>query len=740
MSIKASKEQSIVIDAITRGENVTTEAVAGAGKTTCILLTALANPEKKICIITYSRRLSDQSKVKIEEWGVLNVQIFTYHGFCTKYFGPSHNDSTFSQFTNSSPRLPVGNQLKQFDILCIDEMQDMNDLYYKFMYNKLQYFKDNIILKFLSDRRQAIFQYNGGDPKYFVEAEKYWGRKFTKCYLTKTYRVPKKITHCVNTLIASKYDPPFAMEAVEHDSDLPMEYHWVDVFWGGKQIILDQIKEFGINNVVVMSCSVKEKTPVYKCLNELSEKGVKMCVLNDSESNDPEILRDKLMASSIHKQKGSEHGCIIIYGLDCSYHKYYGKNKPLEEYLNLIYVGFTRSMMKLVIIGDKKHGYLKNWQPSEISALITGKYLKVYGRPLNKCDCTLEFKCQCAQKPGKDTNVTDIIQYRSFECLNELINQSAVKIVSHKGKESEISSDNKALMKNKLVENVAHIYGVMIPMIAEYHIHKQIRMIDYIVSDRFEIDFEDTSLIKHLDKDRRYTIATIYNKIKSTTTAKKSNQSDIDYLIDNLEDFGYLTLCILCYDSYVYPLYQIDNYDWIETQYVIDCTNRLLQFNSKMSANQPKQNNLSETKINSQLKMVCTHTEQVDMNWYMYGRVDDIIGDSIIEYKVSKSFSDTSHISQLLIYMWIMKKTTGYLYYPNLDSTIAIAVTNKEVFLNFTENWLNKLSIDNYQMELKTKHVLKPVIQRSLLSSDSDTNSDEDDINHLKKTLKGCCL
>jgi len=702
MDIQISDEQNNIAHNFQKGLNLSIVAVAGAGKTTTILILSQLFPDKEFLILTYNRRLSDETKNRIKSWNIKNAEMQTYHGFCTKYFGSSHNDAMMSRLSHCSPQLSLAGRLKMFNVLIIDEMQDMNELYYNFVHDKLKYMNDHLQIVLLGDPRQTIYQFNGGNDKYLLEPETYWNRSFTTCYLETTYRLPPKITRTVNTLICSQYPQPFQMKCINKKLDFPVDYYFVDIYWGGQNIILKQINDYGLNGVLLIACSVKEKTPIYRCLNKLSEKGINMCVLKDDEISDPEVLKNKLVASSIHKQKGCERRCVIIYGLDCSYHKYYGKNKPINEYLNLIYVACTRSLEKLVIIGDKNHGYLKNWNDNDISSLIYSGDMRVYGKPLNKCDCTLEYKCQCGQQTYRCFNVTDIIKYRPFASINEFITQPSVKITHINGSELELTSENKATMQNGLVEHVSTVYGVLIPIIVEYYLYGQIRIIDYILSDQFLSDFQETQLIKHLNKDKRYEIFSIYDKIN------KSLFSELPELIDNfLNDFAFLSVCLLCYDSYVYLLYQIDNYDWIEKQYVFDCCQRLINFKDSFT-HSPLEDNRSETKINKAFEMVCCHQEQIDVKLALYGRVDDLIGDSVVEYKISKNLGDHMHISQLLIYMWIMKKKQGYLYYPNLDSTIKVELLNMEAFDQFTIDWFNKLSIEYYQLMLKSKAILKP--------------------------------
>jgi hypothetical protein len=768
MDFVFSEEQEIILKAFQNGDNVSINAVAGAGKTTASLLLAQENPSTEFFLLTYSRNLSDGTKAKIETLNITNIEVQTYHGCCTKYYGPSHNDNTLAALVNAYPVSEYASaRLKRFQVVIIDELQDMNELYYNFIRNKLQHFNEKIQMVILGEPPQTIFQYNGGNPKYLLDAETYWGRKFTKCYLETSYRLTPNITEFVNTLVCSKYPIPFKMKCLQKAKNPMVEYHWTDIYYGTKNIVQQQIREFGVNNIIIMAFSLKEKTPIVKLFNDLSADGTPICVLKDDQIVDTDILLNKLTGSSVHKQKGREKQCVIAYGFDCSYHKYYARGKPIEEYLNLIYVELTRSFEKLVIIGDKKHGYLKNWKPSEISSLIGKRCLKVYGKPLNKCDCTLEYKCECPTQ--KTLNVTDLIKYRPFNILTELTQQPAIKITNIKGREMEISSETKATMKSGLVEQVSNIYGVLIPIIAEFYTYHSIKMIDYIVSDQFMIDFADSdSLIRALTKDIRYEMFRIYDKIRKSFKAS-SNESDsfddrlVTLIDNNLANFGFLTVCVLCYDSYTYLLHQIDNYDWIENQYVIDCCKRLLDFRKSLDSGHEPASSQYETRVNLSFETICQHDEKVDDKLRLYGRVDDLCDrndgtsrKNVIEYKVSKNLGDNSHIVQLLLYLWIMKSTKGFIYYPNLDTTIVIDITDSSKFLTFTETWFDKVLREYYIMGLKSLSKAEPdrgiakYFSKSVPAStgqrrviqDSDDEIDEEELNIAKiyKSFKKNCL
>ena len=348
MDIQISDEQRVIVDTFKKGTpikplsgpsgslslpevgaNLTIMASAGSGKTTTLLFLGQECPTIRILALTYNRGLCDDTKKKIKMWQLGNIEIQTYHGYCTKYYGPSFTDFHLSQYQSSAPKPALLKQHQTFDLLIIDESQDMTELYYTFLHHKLQYFKPTIKIILFGDPRQTIYQFNGGTPKYLIHPELYWPGHFTRCYLNTTYRLTPKVTEFVNTVICAKYSEPHQMKSIPREHDYPVQYYWVDLFQKGFEIIIAAVKEFGAGHVLIMACSVKEKTPVIQCVNQLSLAGVPVVVMKDEDGSfDLDIAKDKVMISSIHKQKGRERPCVIIYGLDCSYHKYYGRDKP----------------------------------------------------------------------------------------------------------------------------------------------------------------------------------------------------------------------------------------------------------------------------------------------------------------------------------------------------------------------------------------------------------------------------
>jgi superfamily I DNA/RNA helicase len=130
---KPSSEQQIILDHVSAGKHVIVNAVAGSGKSTTILSVAHAFPDKQILQITYNSMLRHEMKEKVHKAHLENLDVHTFHSLAVKYFLPSaHTDTELRHIIRH--KLPFNYPPhKNWDILVLDESQDMSFLYYHFI-------------------------------------------------------------------------------------------------------------------------------------------------------------------------------------------------------------------------------------------------------------------------------------------------------------------------------------------------------------------------------------------------------------------------------------------------------------------------------------------------------------------------------------------------------------------------------------------------------------------------------
>ena len=124
-----SDEQRKVVDYIRSGSNVVVDACAGSGKSTTILSVAKELNGKKIIQFTYNSMLRHEIKEKVRELKLKNIEVHTYHSFAVKHYSATaHTDTGIRQMLRETdgPKRP----LELFDIVVLDEAQDMTTLYF----------------------------------------------------------------------------------------------------------------------------------------------------------------------------------------------------------------------------------------------------------------------------------------------------------------------------------------------------------------------------------------------------------------------------------------------------------------------------------------------------------------------------------------------------------------------------------------------------------------------------------
>jgi superfamily I DNA/RNA helicase len=143
---ETSEEQQNIINKIKESKNVIVDACAGSGKSTTILSTAIQIPEKQILQLTYNATLRCEIKEKIKDLKLDNIIVHTFHSLAVRFYLPNaHNDSALRRIihNNLSPK----EKIPKFDIIVIDETQDMTFLYYQFVikFTKVYGFSVSII-------------------------------------------------------------------------------------------------------------------------------------------------------------------------------------------------------------------------------------------------------------------------------------------------------------------------------------------------------------------------------------------------------------------------------------------------------------------------------------------------------------------------------------------------------------------------------------------------------------------
>ena len=91
---------------------------------------------------------------------------------------------------------------------------------------------------------------------------------------------------------------------------------------------------------------------------------------------DDKIISNKIVFTTYHQSKGRERKVVILYSFDSSYFDYYLKGENKQTCQNILYVGATRVMYKLMLIHDARYS---QFEFLNLSVPNINKYVNIIG-------------------------------------------------------------------------------------------------------------------------------------------------------------------------------------------------------------------------------------------------------------------------------------------------------------------------------------------------------------------------
>ena len=183
-----SSEQKDIVESL-QTNHVFVDAIAGSGKTTTALHIAKEYYDCKVLLLTYNARLKLETRIKIIENKLDNIEAHSYHSFCVKYYDKfCYTDAPMrSILTNRAVKL----QPYQFQIIIIDEAQDITLLYYELIRKILLDNHFNTYLCLLGDEFQSIYQFMDADSRFLTFSDKIYdnNREWIRLKLSVSYRL-----------------------------------------------------------------------------------------------------------------------------------------------------------------------------------------------------------------------------------------------------------------------------------------------------------------------------------------------------------------------------------------------------------------------------------------------------------------------------------------------------------------------------------------------------------------------
>jgi len=416
-----SNEQLQVINNVSNN-NIVVDAIAGAGKTTTILHIAKTHATKKILLITYNSKLRHETKTRVQEHNILNVDVHTYHSYCYQFDKKCSTDYGIFNLLKTN----TYNLNKLYDIIIIDEAQDITPLYYSVIHSIFTKYSINQKLEMnvciLGDKRQSIYGYNKADSRFITMYDQLYNinnKPWKKCNLTTTYRLSKNMVNFINNAILKTQSLGYSKTNISNES---VDYLLVKIYDSKfiyEQIINQCIKKYGIENVLIIAPSVRELTPFKILINHISIHTSYPTYIPNSDNTivDKSILNGKLVFLTFHQAKGLERECVIVYGIDNSYNKYYNHDcKNYNQCPNTIYVALTRAKQKLIILHDYKHPFLEFINIEELKKHTNIKFL--FSKYQNKKYLIYDYKDNMIDNFIFVNNYQDHVKEKKINLLN----------------------------------------------------------------------------------------------------------------------------------------------------------------------------------------------------------------------------------------------------------------------------------------------------------------------------------
>jgi hypothetical protein len=645
-----SNEQQKIIDFMIDGKNVVVDACAGSGKSTTILSLAKQMSNKRILQITYNSALRKEIRDKVREYGLKNITIHTYHSLGVNYYSPTcHNDMEMRRVIFEN--LPVLKEILLFDILVIDEAQDMSLLYYRMIRKFIKDSNYKFQIMILGDYMQGLYEFKGADIRYLTFAKQIWENHpqlsspiFEECQLKVSYRITNEMASFINEAMLGE-NRIFASK-----KGVPVKYIRVDKRVT-KIMIINAIRSIlhkgdKPGDIFILSSSVKVNNYLIREIeNLLVLEGIPCHIpTTDMDRDNAKVIENKLVFSTFHTSKGRERKYVFVLGFDQMYMEINGRNWDHQKCPNTLYVGNSRATYELFLFekNDKRHDRPLDFIKMSHVDMKSKPYIEFKGIPQTNFFERIEKKKE--KKLNHYVTPTDLIQFIKENVLIDICPILERIFISEK---TDSMIDIPTIKKTKMgfYEDISNINGIAIPSI----------FFDYISSQHGE------------DK------CILYDLILETVSQFKDGEhmylknivENLNPECENIADYLYMANIYYAIQEKIYfKLRQIghDEYNWLSQDILGRCKERVINIlEEECLYDKPEiektiiceKNEYEMIKLNELLKpylgeILEKHT------FHFTARIDLLTYSTLWELKCT-SETTPEHLIQVVIYAWIWR-------------------------------------------------------------------------------------
>lgn len=696
---KPSTQQLKIVEFVAT-HNVIVDAVAGSGKTTTVLHIAKHYPDKKILLLVYNRSARLETADKINKFKLKNILSSNYHHFAYHFYKANDEREIKSNIITILEEDTQPQKIINFDIVIVDEFQDANEIFYRFV---LKILRNNQVrnptMVLLGDKFQNINSYLHCDERYLTCGDKLFShvnnRPWKRCNLSISYRLTDENAKFINKLIGynriqtlksgskptyifGKQDDVVERIIKEIQNLISEGYNCDDIFILNNSVNFKKQKSNKdiAMNILRKLCNHRDKIPIYSSDNE--------------NGNTVDYLSKKTTIATFNATKGLERKVVFVLNFDEGYYKKIYK-EDTGVLTNTQYVALTRAIDKLYVVHTTKNRMLNCCTFDFVE-----KYCNISQSEFEYMKSKIStLKPFVPYQTPTPVNVTDLVKHVPEKLVNEIISSLDYKLVKYGGIDLVVDSaitfihesiDGKLISESNNNENlielneyVGHIYGDMIPMYYIYKYHKK----------------KFANIVKNTHIPEKIGLKIIKRIYGKRTTLKKYNSYNIDY-----NKFLCTAIFSIFNDNKKYHLFhQINNTEWINEKLLNSCADRIHEF-VKFKV----KDKMNELRIESS----CRKSINVDNKIYdICGRCDMITENILYELKATKQI-EGSHILQTMIYRWMVNNNKLPIVYNPIINTSVFLPNNQdfsEIIKNLIRAKYNHLPI--LSDEEFVKHNLK---------------------------------
>lgn len=648
-------EQQYVYELLQAKYNVVVEAVAGTGKTTTVLGCASKQPDKQILQLTYNKALRKDVQDNAVKYNINNIQIHTFHSLAKKYYlrsGYTDKEIRKTLHTNES----VLGSISPFDLLVIDEVQDMTPLYYQLVVKFITDYGKPIQMLILGDKKQSLYDFKGSDERFLTKAVSIWKHMpfltapFRRAEMHISYRITKPMADFVNNTLLGEN----RMKAIRDGSPVDYVCHtWYNI----KNIIQYEIHTALTNgyhpgDIFILAASIKGKNKAISDIENLLVNEMNVpCYIPAQESDqiDDRVANKKVVFSTFHSVKGRGRKLVFLIGCDNSYFIFYNRVSDKNTCPNTIYVGATRGSERIYMFEEYDNKLFSYKRPLPFlkqnhSQMEAENYIRFRGNVANAQPLSTEQENEIKNKSRiKRESVTDLTRFIPEDVLDFLT--PLLESIYEKQDMSSEPLDIPTIMEanNGCFEEVSDINGNAIPAYC----------IDSYLKDHPDYISQSDQLLQYIDL--------LLNDEKHTQNKKSiylQKRQEIPDQMESIED--YLLTCNLLKsieERLVSRLKQIDNYDWLDSSIIDECKANLKDIlNGELESCPRTEVNIIHEEddenvhdeINNELRKDVLLQKKVILK----GRIDLVTSNSVFELKCT-SETNIEHYIQLAVYAWM---------------------------------------------------------------------------------------